>query len=97
MDARTHRVLARLRIQPDRFIYALRFSPDGRTLFAVVAFRTGASPASVQRFDARTGRPLERSPAGSAATGRVRGPPATLMLTRDGRRVITTSIDRAPP
>ena len=39
LDARTHRVLARLRIGADRFIYALRFSPDGRTLFAAIALR----------------------------------------------------------
>ena len=37
MDARTRRVLAGLRIGRDRILYALRFSPDGRTLFAALA------------------------------------------------------------
>ena len=38
LDARTHRVLAAAaHRRRDRILYALRFSPDGRTLFAAVA------------------------------------------------------------
>jgi hypothetical protein len=52
-------VLARLRTGPGRFIYGLRFSPDGSTLVAAIAvvpdFR-----ATIRRFNARSGRPLGR-------------------------------------
>ncbi|HEY6888827.1 MAG TPA: WD40 repeat domain-containing protein, partial [Solirubrobacter sp.] len=81
IDAHTHRVLARLRV-PDGFIYALRFSPDGRTLFAVIGNGVGTA---VRRFDAWTGRPLGRE---QLVVGHGL---ATLMLTRDGRRAVTTS------
>ena len=37
VDARTRRVVTRLALGGDTFVYALRFSPDGRTLFATVA------------------------------------------------------------
>ena len=80
LDARAHRVLARLRVG-DGFIYALRFSPDGRTLFAVIAHPGRAT--TVRRFDARSGRPLGHArPVGSGV--------GTLMLTSDGRRAVTT-------
>ena len=57
LDARTHRVLVPLRIRPERFIYGLRFSRDGRTLLAAVAVPPEFRP-TIQSFDARSGRPL---------------------------------------
>jgi WD40 repeat protein/DNA-binding SARP family transcriptional activator len=81
LDARTHRVLAPLRFKHDGFIYAVRFSPDGRTLFAAIAIPPNGT--TIQRFDARTGEPVGR--------GRhVSRDLVTLMLTRDGRRLVTT-------
>ena len=56
LDARTHRVLARLRVH-DEFIYTLRFSPDGRTLLAVVG-RPLMGDTTLRRFDAHSGRRL---------------------------------------
>ena len=85
LDARTHRVLARLRIGRNRIMYAMRFSPDGRTLFAAIALPPGGG-TSIQRFDARTGRPLGRE-------RHVSNDLVTLMLTRDGRRLVTTRFD----
>ena len=85
LDARTHRVLARLRIGRDRIMYAMRFSPDGRTLFAAIALPPGGG-TSIQRFDTRTGRPLGRE-------RHVSNDLVTLMLTRDGRRLVTTRFD----
>jgi WD40 repeat protein len=90
LDTRTHRLLAGLRIGKDRYVSSPRFSPDGRTLFAVVRFANpDLSPgAGIQRFDARTGRPLgaERFVARRAVV-------ANLMITRDGRRWVTTSTE----
>ena len=86
LDARTHRVLVRLRFTHDGFIYAMHFSPDGRTLFAAVAIPP-ANSIVIQRYDARTGEPI----------GRVRrdtGDLVTLDLTRDGRRLVTTRFDQ---
>ena len=54
LDARTQRVHARL--GTTRIILGQRFSPDGRTLFALVDDYSGRF--FVQRFDARSGRPL---------------------------------------
>ena len=85
LDARTHRVRARLRIGRDRIMYAMRFSPDGRTLFAAIALPP-AGGTSIQRFDTRTGRPLGRE-------RHVSNDLVTLMLTRDGRRLVTTGFD----
>jgi WD40 repeat protein/DNA-binding SARP family transcriptional activator/energy-coupling factor transporter ATP-binding protein EcfA2 len=83
LDARTHRELFPLRIRPERFIYSLRFSNDGRTLLAAVAVPPDFRP-TIQRFDARSGRPLgpERqiSDAGDV----------TLIATRSGRGLVTT-------
>jgi WD40 repeat protein len=82
LDAHTHRVLAPLRVR-DGFIYALRFSPDGRTLLGAVA-NPAEGVTSIQRFDARSGRPLGRERPVARGLG-------TLMLTSDGRRAVTTS------
>jgi WD40 repeat protein/DNA-binding SARP family transcriptional activator len=90
VDARTHRLLSGLRIPKDRDVATVRFSPDGRTLFAVLAFvdQINHPGVSVRRFDARTGRALggERF-----ITRRVAD--VSLMLSGDGRRVVTTSTE----
>jgi WD40 repeat protein len=83
LDARTHRVLARLRFQQDGFIYGLRFSPDGRTLFAAIALPP-AGGTVIQRYDARSGE----SVGGSRHVSRDL---VTLMLTTDGRHVVINS------
>src|SRR5262249_34378802 len=80
-DAHTHRVIARLHIG-ERFIYALRFSPDGRLLYAVIG-NPAKGDTTVGRFDPRTGRPLGPEVVAGPNLG-------TLMLTRDGRRAVTT-------
>jgi WD40 repeat protein/DNA-binding SARP family transcriptional activator len=85
LDARTHRVQARLQIGSDRFgrfVYGLRFSPDGRTLYAVVALPPNRGTL-VMRLDGRTGRRL------SGALRVRRSGWMTLMLTRDGRSLVT--------
>jgi DNA-binding SARP family transcriptional activator/WD40 repeat protein len=90
LDARTHRVLARLRLGNDpngRFIYATRFSPDGRTLYEAVALAPDRGTI-IQRFDARTGQRLGAGVRISEQRGNV-----TLMVTRDGRRLVTTSAE----
>ena len=85
LDARTRRVLARLRVGTDRFIYALRFSPDGRTLFAAVGLPPdGATPSS-----ASTRAPASPSAAGRHGARRPRDADAH----GDGRRVVTTGVD----
>jgi DNA-binding SARP family transcriptional activator/WD40 repeat protein len=88
LDARTHRVLAPLRMGRDRerIMYAMRFSPDGRTLYAAMALPPAGGTA-IRRFDARTGRPLGKDTHVSRDL-------VTLMLTRDGRRLVTTRVDR---
>jgi WD40 repeat protein len=86
LDARTHRVLTRLRLGHDplgRILYGVEFSPDGRTLYANLALPPDRG-SLIQRFDARSGRPL-------GPGRRVVAPEwVTLMLTRDGRRLVTT-------
>ena len=57
LDARTHRVVAQLPSVEYRNIYGLRFSADGRTLFAAIDTHP-AGYHEIQRFDARSGRPL---------------------------------------
>jgi WD40 repeat protein/DNA-binding SARP family transcriptional activator len=101
VDAHTHHLLSGLRIRPDRYISAIRFSRDGRTLFAVLAFTDQInSPASVRRFDARTGRALGPEQLVTRRTSQLVGPVAfqrtadvSLMLSDDGRRMITTSTE----
>jgi DNA-binding SARP family transcriptional activator/WD40 repeat protein len=91
VDARSRRGLARLRIRRQRFIYSLRFSPDGRALFAALAVPPDYLP-TVQRFDARSGRPLSREWQTRAPVPAGIGYPisvVTLMVTPDGRRLIT--------
>jgi WD40 repeat protein len=74
--------VTKLRIRSERVVSSMRFSPDGRTLFAVVDNFSGG--ISIQRFDARTGNPL------GEPRRVVRGmKTVTLLVTRDGRRVVT--------
>ena len=85
VEAKSHRVLTRLDIGENVFAYSLRFAPDGRTVLAVVADPYVSS--TLQRFDARTGRRL--------GGGRVvSNGLVTMQVTRDGRRVVTSSPDR---
>jgi len=89
VDARSHRRLTALYVRRDRTIRALRFSPDGRTVFAVLASAEGLTNGTeIQRFDAAHGAPL--GPARSLSDGRL---DVTLAVTGDGRRVVTSSDD----
>jgi WD40 repeat protein/DNA-binding SARP family transcriptional activator len=103
LDARTRRVLVRLRLSARHPVHALRFSGDGRSVFAtywsdeaVAPCRSRAvlcpSPASVwlRRFDAATGQ--ARSP-----ERRIGGPttvPISLMIAAHRGQVVTTFSDR---
>jgi WD40 repeat protein len=82
LDATTHRVLAHLQIGENGFVYALRFSPDGRTLYAVVGLPPDGGSLAL-RLDGRTGRRL-----GGSVRDHHDGF-ASLMLTRDGRTLVT--------
>jgi WD40 repeat protein len=85
LDATTHRALAHLQIGSDRFgrfVYGLRFSPDGRTLYAVVALPPDRGHL-VLALDGRTGRRL-----GESVREHHIGF-ATVMPTRDGRALVT--------
>jgi WD40 repeat protein len=79
LDAATHRVIAHLQVGRDKIVYSLRFSPDGRTLYAV----RGPGGATVLRFDGRTGRRL-------SGVARIRADRfVTAIPTPDGRAVVT--------
>ena len=70
VDARTHRLLAGLRIAKDRYVSALRFSPDGRTLFAVLGFSTLTTiPAPASSVSTRAPA-AHWAPSGSSLAGR---------------------------
>ena len=91
LDARTHRVLARLRTLDDaRYVYALRFSPDGRTLFAAASAVPGRRSA-LQRFDVR-----ERAPARHARESIARRD-LLVTLMRHARRPARRDEPRARP
>ncbi len=82
LDAATHRVIAHLKVGSEDLVYGLRFSPDGRTLYAVGGFPAGGARL-VLRFDGRTGRRLS----GEARLG-ISGF-ATAIPTPDGRALVT--------
>ena len=87
LDARTHRVAARLAVDgvtAERLI----FSPDGRTLFAAVGYGDPVR-AGLERFDVRSGRSL-----GPLVDLGRRNAPAAMALTHDGRLI--TSVDGSP-
>jgi WD40 repeat protein/DNA-binding SARP family transcriptional activator len=79
-DARTMRAVTKLKTQ--QLLYGFRFSPDDRSLFAVI--EDSSDHVFLQRFDARTGVPSEPQS--------VTGPPntVTLLVTHDGKHVLTT-------
>ena len=81
LDARTHRALSSLRVGRGRVMYAMRFSQDGRRLIAAIALPADRGTV-VRRFDVLSGRPLGRARRVSPGLG-------TLMLTGDGRRLVT--------
>ncbi len=86
LDATTHRVLAHLQIGSDRFgrlVSDLRFSPDGRTLYAMVVLPPGRGSLALA-LDGRTGRRL------SAVRDHHDGY-ASLMPTGDGRTLVTAN------
>ncbi len=83
LDTRTRRVVAELD-HAGVFVYAQEFSPDGRTIMAVVADPFVSS--TLQRFDASTGKPV-----GSARV--VSNLLVTMLVSGDGRRVVTSSTE----
>jgi WD40 repeat protein/DNA-binding SARP family transcriptional activator len=84
VDARSHRLLTGLRTRA--LVYSVRFSPDGRTLFAVVGTGAFNHVMWIQRIDVASGRPLESERLDARRQAFV-----NLMVTSDGRRLITTS------
>jgi WD40 repeat protein len=88
VDARTHRLIARLRTTETEFAYRLRFSPDGRTLYAAM-IDPPVDTDALSRFDARTGRQMDgASPIGN------RRQFVTLDVMPDGR--VVTSVEGGP-
>jgi WD40 repeat protein len=92
LDARTHRTFAGLAIERDQVVFALRYSPDGRTLFAITGWSVPElNPATMlQRFDARSGRALGRARIVSQRLVFV-----NLLVTPDGRIVTSSPSDAA--
>ncbi len=89
VDARSHRLVTGLKVRRDRLVYALRFSPDGRTVFAVLGSNPGLTQGmEIQRFDAATGAPL-----GQPRSVGSRLAPVSLMVAGDGRRLVTSSLE----
>ncbi|HET8759296.1 MAG TPA: WD40 repeat domain-containing protein, partial [Solirubrobacteraceae bacterium] len=87
LEARSARVAAA--VPPtEGVLYGARFSPDGRTLYAVV--NDPSDRTFVQRLDPRTGARLSPPVYVARAPATV-----TLLLTRDGRRIVTT-LDGGP-
>ena len=84
LDPQTQRVHTRRGTKGH--VYGPRFSPDGRTLFAIVE---AYGRYFVQRFDARSGR----SPNEPVFVARAAGVQPSLQVTRDGRRVVTSYED----
>jgi WD40 repeat protein len=87
MDTRTWREVARPRTSAEAF--DIRFSTDGQTLFATLF--TGSAAVALQSFDARTGVPLHDPQLLDRRFQR----PATLLVARDGRRVVTNLVGRS--
>jgi WD40 repeat protein/DNA-binding SARP family transcriptional activator len=88
LDARTLKVLLRVwSADQTRDFYAIRFTPDGRTLVAGLA--GPGREHSVQRFSAESGQPL--SLPRLITTRDVWADP---LLTRDGRSIVTSVAGR---
>jgi WD40 repeat protein/DNA-binding SARP family transcriptional activator len=90
LDARSFRLRTGLEIGPDRFVQSLRFAPDGRIVFAIVRYvdPEHRTDAVVQRFDAADGRAVGPERPVARRLGFV-----SMMVTGDGRRVVTTSAE----
>jgi hypothetical protein len=76
-----------LRFEHDGFVYGVRFSPDGRTLFAAIALPS-APGTIIQRYDTRSGEPV-------GGSRKVSNDLVTMMLTRDGGHVVVNSGEEA--
>jgi WD40 repeat protein/DNA-binding SARP family transcriptional activator len=83
-DARTHRRLSSLQVPRDKITYALTFSPDGRELIAQIVLIPGGT--RMVRFDPHSGRRL-------GDMRRIGERQVALMVTSDGRRIVTTTAD----
>jgi WD40 repeat protein/DNA-binding SARP family transcriptional activator len=90
VDARSHRLLVGLRNRKDRTVYSVRFSPDGLTVVALIGPSENAvgSGKWIQRFDAASGRALGSEQSVGRRAGFV-----NLMVTSDGRRLVTSSAE----
>ncbi len=82
LDTRTRRTLTRL--DTNGAVFDLRFSADGRTLFAIQGSPSGVV---IQRIDARSGKRL------GAPQPVSRNTMATVLVLRDGRRIVTSVVD----
>jgi WD40 repeat protein/DNA-binding SARP family transcriptional activator len=80
LDARSSRVISQMRTSG--VVQSVRFSPDARTLIAVVDDLAGRS--FVQRFDVRSGAQLDEPRPVARGLKTVR-----MVLTSDGRRAVT--------
>jgi WD40 repeat protein/DNA-binding SARP family transcriptional activator len=89
LDARRRTLLTGMQLPADRIVRALRFSPDGRTLYAVVPWHlTDVDQGiAIQRFDAASGRRL----GSERHVSRHLVEMVDLMPTRDGRRLVIAS------
>jgi len=89
LDGRTHRIIGRL--LAGQTVATVVFSPDSRALLADFAPDRGRVRDYVQRWDARTGRPLGRRRLIAAGPG-----PALAGFIAGGRRLVTSDLlDRA--
>ena len=82
LDARTRKVVMS-KLNDGRYFYAMRFTPDGRTLLAGVS--GPGTEISAQRFAVASGRPI-----GTPRLITQRHVFVTPMLMHNGTRVITT-------
>jgi WD40 repeat protein len=88
LDARRHALRTGLRLPADRFVMGVRYSPDGRTIYAVTAWiDTSLNPETgILRFDAANGRVLGRE----RVVSRRPLERVAALPTRDGSRVVVT-------
>jgi WD40 repeat protein len=91
IDVRSQRRVV-VRVDNTETEIQLRFSPDGRTVLGLIDYGSGA--IGLQRFSARTGRPVGAGRIVSRPRGGVDfvGEPG-LIFALDRRRLITTSVE----